>query len=118
MTADPVALSKGLRRLRKIVDSRFFKRWGSSDRKKAIWDREFGCGDWQYLDNTRNDPIYGYLARHCAGLEELVRTYAAVINELATENEALRDQLGKPSASVRPLPRRLGPSPAVPDWAG
>jgi len=62
-----VALSKGLRRLRKVVDSRFFKRWGSSERKKAIWDQEFGSGDWRYLDSTRDDAVYGYLARHCAG---------------------------------------------------
>jgi len=66
MTHGPVVLSKGVRRLRKVVDSRFFKRWGSSERKKAIWDKEFGSGDWRYLDSTGDDPVYGYLARHCA----------------------------------------------------
>ena len=46
------------------------------------------------------------LAQHCTGLEQLIQTYAAVINELATENQALRDQVRKPSASVIPLRRR------------
>lgn len=45
------------------------------------------------------------LRQHCAGLEELVRTYAAVINELALENRALRDQ-ATPRGNVTPLPRR------------
>jgi hypothetical protein len=51
------------------------------------------------------------LRQHCAGLEELVRTYAVVINELAIENQALRDQLRAPSATVTPLQRRQGPGP-------
>lgn len=46
------------------------------------------------------------LAQHCAGLEQLIKTYATVINELATENQALRDQVRTPSASVTPLRRR------------
>ena len=58
MMDGPVALSKGLRRLRKVVDSRFFKRWGSLEKKKAIWDQEFGSGDWRYLDSTRDDAVY------------------------------------------------------------
>ena len=48
------------------------------------------------------------LRQHCAGLEQLVQTYAAVINELAIENQALRDQLRTPSATVTPLQRRRG----------
>jgi hypothetical protein len=46
------------------------------------------------------------LRRHCAGLEELLRTYATVINELAMENQALRNQLRAPSPTVTPLQRR------------
>jgi hypothetical protein len=46
------------------------------------------------------------LRQHCAGLEELVRTYAVIINELAIENQALRDQFRAPSATVTPLQRR------------
>lgn len=32
------------------------------------------------------------LTKHCAELEDLLRTYAVVINELSLENEAIRDQ--------------------------
>jgi hypothetical protein len=43
------------------------------------------------------------LKQHCAGLEQLVRTYAQVINELALENKALREQATSPAATVIPL---------------
>jgi hypothetical protein len=46
------------------------------------------------------------LRQHCSGLEELIRTYAVVINELSIENQALRDQPRTPSATVTPLQRR------------
>jgi conjugal transfer/entry exclusion protein len=51
------------------------------------------------------------LRRHCSGLEQLVRAYAAVINELSIENQALRDQLSNSSPSVTPLQRRRGTNP-------
>jgi uncharacterized protein YukE len=51
------------------------------------------------------------LRRHCAGLEQLVQTYAVVINELSIENQAFRDQLRTPSATVTPLRRRRGANP-------
>jgi hypothetical protein len=53
------------------------------------------------------------LRQHCAGLEQLVQTYAVVINELAIENQALRDQIRTPSTTVTPLPtrRRTQPNP-------
>jgi hypothetical protein len=51
------------------------------------------------------------LRQHCAGLEELVRTYAVVINELSIENEALRDHVRTSSATVTPLQRRRESSP-------
>jgi hypothetical protein len=51
------------------------------------------------------------LRQHCAGLEEPVRTYAVLINELAIENQALRDQLRAPSATVTPLQRRQRSGP-------
>jgi hypothetical protein len=51
------------------------------------------------------------LRRHCAGLEQLIQTYAIVINELSIENQALRDQLATPSATVTPLQRRRGTNP-------
>jgi hypothetical protein len=48
------------------------------------------------------------LRQHCVGLEHLVQTYAAVINELAIENQTLRDQLRTSPATVTPLQRRRG----------
>ncbi|MGI5519887.1 hypothetical protein ACQEUX_02890 [Micromonospora sp. CA-259024] len=57
-------------------------------------------------DRNRLGEERDQLAQHCAGLEQLIQTYAVVINELATENEALRDQLRTPSATVTPLRRR------------
>jgi hypothetical protein len=63
--------------------------------------REDEPGAVQHPDRDREK-----LARHCAALEELIRNYAAVINELATENQALRDQIAGASPAVTPLRRR------------
>jgi hypothetical protein len=41
------------------------------------------------------------LKEHCARLEDLVQTYAVVINELSLENGAIRDQA--PRGHVTPL---------------
>jgi hypothetical protein len=43
------------------------------------------------------------LRQHCDGLEQIVHTYATIINELSVENEALRDQLSQPGSNVRTL---------------
>jgi hypothetical protein len=43
------------------------------------------------------------LKQHCTGLEQLVRTYAQVINELSLENTALRERATSPDATVIPL---------------
>lgn len=45
------------------------------------------------------------LRRHCTGLEELVQTYAHAINELARENQQLKDSLKGSPDNVRPLTR-------------
>ncbi|WP_141246233.1 hypothetical protein [Streptomyces albidoflavus] len=45
------------------------------------------------------------LRRHCVGLEELVQTYAHAINELARENQHLKDRLEGSPDNVRPLTR-------------
>jgi hypothetical protein len=47
------------------------------------------------------------LKKHCTGLEELVRTYAQVINELTLENKALREQASSSPATVTPLRRHV-----------
>jgi hypothetical protein len=44
------------------------------------------------------------LKAQCAGLEQLIQTYARVINELALENESLRQQTtNAPAPTVTPL---------------
>ena len=48
------------------------------------------------------------LRQHCDGLEKIIQTYAEIINELALENEALRDQLPQPSSNITPLRRAPG----------
>jgi hypothetical protein len=44
------------------------------------------------------------LNQHCTRLEELVQTYAVVINELALENSALREEATRRRSIVTPLP--------------
>lgn len=51
-------------RIKKIIDSRILKRWGSTCRKKAIWDEEFSTGQWEFLDHTHEDAIYAYLEKY------------------------------------------------------
>jgi len=47
------------------------------------------------------------LKKHCTGLEELIRTYAQVTNELTLENKALREQASSSPATVTPLRRHV-----------
>ena len=49
------------------------------------------------------------LRRHSSGLEELVQTYALVINELTLENQQLKAQLDGPRGNVVPLSRARRP---------
>ena len=46
------------------------------------------------------------LRQHCDGLEQIIQTYAMIINELTLENEALRRQLAEPRGTVTPLPSK------------
>ncbi|MFI7681015.1 hypothetical protein HFP15_36910 [Amycolatopsis sp. K13G38] len=46
------------------------------------------------------------LKKHCTGLERLIHTYAHVINELSSENQALREQVTSPCATITPLGNR------------
>jgi hypothetical protein len=61
----------------------------------------------EFRDN--HDPFvrlqrdHDTLKKHCAGLEQLIRTYAHVINELSLENQVLREQHITGHASVTPL---------------
>ena len=44
------------------------------------------------------------LKEHCASLEDLVQTYAVVINELSLENRAIRDQAHHGHVTPLPVP--------------
>lgn len=65
----------------------------------------------EFRDNhdpfTRLQRDHQALKKHCAGLEQLLRTYAQVINELALESEALRDQAPSRHATITPLRNRV-----------
>jgi len=55
--------------------------------------------------NDELETKYRELRGHCTGLEVLLQTYATVINELARENQALREQHA--AATVTPLRRQI-----------
>ncbi len=59
------ALFRIVARIRRVVNARILKRWGTSSTKRSIWDGEFACGQWDYLEHTSDDPIYHYLGKHC-----------------------------------------------------
>ena len=51
-------------RVRRAVLSRFVKRWGPTSLKQRLWDSEFQTGQWGYLDQTVDDPIYDILEKY------------------------------------------------------
>jgi hypothetical protein len=46
------------------------------------------------------------LRTHCTNLEQLVALYATALNELAIENQVLREEASERGATVTPLPKR------------
>jgi hypothetical protein len=62
------------------------------------------------LDVLRRD--HAELRAHCEGLEQLLQTYATVINELTLQNEALHTQIGSTTTTVTPIHRRQPHHPA------
>jgi SAM-dependent methyltransferase len=57
-------ISRVSKRFQKAVNARIFKRWGTSSKKKLIWDEEFSSGQWDYIENTGNDPIYSFIEKY------------------------------------------------------
>lgn len=57
-------VSYSTKRIQRVVNARILKRWGSTSRMKSIWDEEFSTGQWDYLENTTDDPIYHYLEQY------------------------------------------------------
>jgi hypothetical protein len=66
-----------------------------------------------------HDPLtvlheqHAALKAHCDGLEQLLETYATVINELTLENQAFRAQAASETRTVRVFPDRP-PRPTQP----
>ena len=52
-----------VRRVMAIVNSRILKKWGKASTAKAIWDEEFARGQWEFLEDTSEDIIYGFLEK-------------------------------------------------------
>jgi len=59
------------KRIQRVVNARILKRWGSTSKKKSIWDEEFLSGQWDYLEHTDDDPIYHYLEKYSNNVEIL-----------------------------------------------
>lgn len=51
-------------KIKRAVRIRAIKRWGSLAAKKSLWDEEFGSGQWNYLEQTTEDPIYPILEKY------------------------------------------------------
>jgi 2-polyprenyl-3-methyl-5-hydroxy-6-metoxy-1,4-benzoquinol methylase len=41
------------------------QRWGTSSMKRALWNREFSNGRWDFIENTSGDVIYEYIEKYC-----------------------------------------------------
>lgn len=55
----------GLKKMiKRVINSRILKRWGSKYRKKLIWDKEFSNGQWKFLEITGDDEIYAFLEKY------------------------------------------------------
>jgi len=52
------------KRVMTIVNSRILKKYGRPSTAKAIWDEEFARGQWEYLEDTSKDIIYGFLEKY------------------------------------------------------
>jgi hypothetical protein len=59
--------------------------------------------------NSQGPGELAQLKKYCTGLEELIATYALLINELTIENECLRAQPAAPDRTVTPMSRRRSP---------
>ena len=41
------------------------QKWGSARLKQKLWDGEFASGKWDEIENTSDDPIYGFIEKYC-----------------------------------------------------
>jgi 2-polyprenyl-6-hydroxyphenyl methylase/3-demethylubiquinone-9 3-methyltransferase len=54
-------------RMLRATRIRVIKGWASTRAKARLWDSEFASGQWTYLEQTADDPIYRYLEKYTAG---------------------------------------------------
>ena len=59
-----VSMSYLSKRIKRVIEARILKRWGSTSTKKWIWDEEFASGQCDYLDHTGDDVIYLFLDKY------------------------------------------------------
>jgi SAM-dependent methyltransferase len=39
--------------------------WGTPGMKRALWNREFSSGRWNFIENTSGDVVYQYIEKYC-----------------------------------------------------
>ena len=53
-----------MNRIARIINSRILKKWGSLQLRSKIWNDEFAAGQWNYIESTVGDPIYGLIEKY------------------------------------------------------
>ena len=53
-----------MKSITRAVNSRILKRWGTVRVRSKIWNDEFASGQWNYIDHTVTDPIYGLIEKY------------------------------------------------------
>jgi 2-polyprenyl-3-methyl-5-hydroxy-6-metoxy-1,4-benzoquinol methylase len=51
-------------KIKNAIRTRIIKRWGMIASKRRVWDIEFASGHWNYLEQTKGDPLYAYLEKY------------------------------------------------------
>jgi SAM-dependent methyltransferase len=72
----------------------FLLSYGPMKIKKALWNKEFSAGKWDFIDDTSNDCVYSHLERHAHGgdILDLGCGPGNTANELA--RDAYRSYIG------------------------
>ena len=84
-----------------------FQHLAVQSRQKATVSRD----NHDAFDRLRRE--HADLRKHCDGLEQLLRTYSQVINEISLENEVLRDRATGRLATVSPMQAHREPKPGA-----
>ncbi|SRR6266480_2654079 len=41
------------------------QRWGTSNTRQKLWDKEYASGKWNHCDHTPGAWVYGFVQKHC-----------------------------------------------------